>query len=210
MRRTGVLIYLSAAALVAAVVGEVAGWPAAPVQWLLLAWTVLLLPLCAALFRSPMRTPAWGLFLGFWGTLAVLALIVLQSLAVAGVLQQPSATSAESWPLAVFGLWVVVTSLLGAAPDVEGGFAAPVLVVGALAGLALLAASAIAWTGGTGPERPAFFVAAVAYIVWTAGLSGELWSWGRRSVTRPGRSRGRAGSQELERRPEPAAAGVTP
>lgn len=187
MRWTSAFVYLSAAVLVAAVVGELAAWPAAAAQWLLLAWSILLLPLCTALFRHPMRYPAWGLFLGFWGTLAVLTLVVLQSLAVAAVLVQPSRTFAESWPLAVFGLWVAVTSILGAAPAVEEGISAPVAGVGAVAGLALVAAGIVTWVGaGSDAERAAFFVAAVAYVVWTAGLSGELWARGpQRSAALP-------------------------
>ena len=185
MRWTSVFVYLSAAVLVAAVVAEVGGWPAAAVQWLLLGWVALLCPLAAALFRSPMRAPAWGLFLGFWGSLSVVALLVLQSLAVAGVLQQPSRTFAESFPLAVFAAWALVTSALGVARDGEAGYGVPVAGFGILTGLGLIAASVIAWTGAAGPERPAFFAAAVAYVVWTAGLSGELWGWKSAS---PGRS----------------------
>jgi hypothetical protein len=207
VRWTSAFVYLSAAVLVAAVVGELASWQAAVEQWLLLAWTVLLLPLTAALFRHPMRWPAWGLFLGFWGAVSVLTLIVLQSLAVAAVLQQPSRTFAESFPLAVLGLWVLVTSLLGGAPAVEASVSAPVAGVGAVAGVALIVASAIAWAGGGAPERPAFLVAAVAYVVWTAGLSGELWSWNSRRQYVP--EPAPAPKDAPQTVPEPAPAPVT-
>lgn len=207
MHWTSVFVYLSAAVLVAAVVGEVAGWPGAWVQWLLLAWSILLLPLCAALFRHPMRAPAWGLFIGFWATLGVLTLIVLQSLAVAGVLRQPSRTFAESWPLAVLGLWLLVASTLGAAREVEGGYAVPVLAVGALAGLALIATGVIVWAGVGGAERGSFFAAAVLYVVWAAGLSGELWARPSAPPTRPAPAP--AGEIGLDTRPEPAAVGVS-
>ena len=180
MRWTSVFVYLSAAVLVAAVVAELADWSAAVVQWLLLAWTVLLLPLARALFKHPMRSPAWGLFLGFWGSLGVITLIVLQSLAVADVLDEPSRTFAESWPLGVFGLWVLVTSLLGTAADLDGGVPGPIAWLGALTGAALLTASILVWAGVTQALRPAALVAAAAYVVWTAGLSGVLWGWGRR------------------------------
>src|SRR5215472_2014675 len=124
MRWTSGFVYLSAVVLVVAVVAQLAGWHAALVQWLLLGWTVLLLPLSRALFVHPMRNPAWGLFLGFWGALGVITLIVLQSLAVADVLDEPSRTFAEAWPLGVFGLWVLVTSLLGSGAEPDGGIPA--------------------------------------------------------------------------------------
>lgn len=206
MRWTSVFVYLSAAALVAAVVAEVGGWPAAVVQWLLLAWVILLSPLAAALFRYPMRAPAWGLFLGFWGSLSVLTLVILQSLAVAGVLQQPSRTFAESFPLAVFAAWVLVTSALGAEREGEDGVGVPVAALGVLTGLALIAASVIAWTGAAGPERPAFFAAAVAYVIWAAGLSGELWSWHSHRTNLPaGPPLGEAGNAGLPATPAEAA-----
>ena len=45
---------------------------------------MLLLPVAIGLFRHPMRVPAWGVFVGFWGVVAVLWLIVVQIFAVAG------------------------------------------------------------------------------------------------------------------------------
>lgn len=183
MRWSSVFSYLSSGVLVAAVIGAVAGWPPAFVQWLLLAWALLLLPVGLVLFRHPMRHPAWGLFLGFWGFVAIVTLVVLQSLAVADVLREPSRSFAEAWPLGVFALWLAVTSLLGTPDAVESGLAAPVTWLGGLAGAALLASSITGIAQAHGAIRPAFFAAAVAYVLWAAALSGEIWAW------RPGRGR---------------------
>src|SRR5439155_26530012 len=95
MRWTSVLIYAAALLLVAATVGRLFGWNSALEGWLLLAWTVSLRPVAGALFRHPMRTPAWGLFIGFWGSLAVLTLIVFQVLGVFGVITGSTLTYAE-------------------------------------------------------------------------------------------------------------------
>jgi len=118
----------------------------------------------------------------FWGALGVITLIVLQSLAVADGLDEPSRTFAEAWPLGVFGLWVLVTSALGAAADAEVSVPSPVAWLGALAGAALLVASILSWAGATQAHRPAAFVAATLYVVWAAGFSGVLWGWGRQAL----------------------------
>jgi hypothetical protein len=187
MRWSSVFSYLSAGVLVAAVVGQIAQWPAAAVQWLLLAWAILLIPVALVLFRHPMRRPAWGLFLGFWGFLALITLVVLQYLAVADVLRQPSRTFAESWPIGVFAVWLAVTSLLGRPDDTETDLSGPVTWLGALAGAALLASAIIGIAQAHGAIEPAFFVAAVAYVLWAAALSGEIWAFvpGRRRSQAP-------------------------
>jgi hypothetical protein len=209
MRWSSVFSYLSAAVLVAAVVGRIAAWPAASVEWLLLAWAVLLLPVGLVLFRHPMRYPAWGLFLGFWGFLGVLTLIVLQSLAVADVLRDPSRTFAEAWPIGVFAVWLAVTSLLGAPDDVEAGLSPAVTWLGGLTGLALLASAVVGIAQLHSGIRPAFFFAAVMYVFWAAGLSGEIWAFapGRRRPAQAPRPRTVAAP---EGPPEPAAASATP
>jgi len=194
MRWSSVFSYLSAGVLIAAVVGKLAEWPSASVQWLLLAWAVLLIPVSLVLFRHPMRYPAWGLFLGFWGFLGVITLVVLQSLAVADVLRDPSRGFAEAWPLGVFGIWLAVTSLLGTPDRVESDLAGLVTWLGGLAGLALLGSWFVTIAGISGAVRPAFFLAAVAYVLWSAALSGEIWNW------LPGR----------RRRPEAAGQTATP
>ncbi|HEX6489061.1 MAG TPA: hypothetical protein VF137_09375 [Candidatus Dormibacteraeota bacterium] len=187
MRWTSAYAYLAAAVLIAAVVGKVTGWPVAAVQWLLLAWAVLLLPLGRLLFRHPMRYPAWGLFLGFWGGLGLITLIVLQSLAVADVLREPARTFAEAWPLGVFAIWLGVTSLLGAPDEAEVGLAGLVCWLGGLTGLALLAAAVVGIAGIDGAVRPAFLVSAIAFVLWAAALSGEVWGWspGLRRIAAP-------------------------
>lgn len=187
MRWSSVFSYLSAGVLVAAVVGRLAGWPSASVEWLLLAWAVLLVPIGLVLFRHPMRRPAWGLFLGFWGFLAVITLVVLQSLAVADVLREPSRTFAEAWPIAVFALWLGVTSLLGRPDRADAELSGAVTWLGAIAGAALLASAIAGIAQAGGAIRPAFFFAAAAYVLWAAALSGEIWAFvpGRRRRSTP-------------------------
>ena len=196
MRWSSVFSYLSAGVLIAAVVGKVAGWPSASVAWLLLAWAVLLVPVATVLFRHPMRHPAWGLFLGFWGCLALVTLVVLQSLAVADVLREPSRTFAESWPIGVFAIWLAVTSLLGSPDRVEAELSGPVTWLGALAGAALLASAITGIAQAHGAIAPAFLAAAACYVLWAAALSGEIWAWA------PVRTRVRTRAAE----PAPAAA----
>jgi hypothetical protein len=211
VRWSSVFSYLSAAVLVAAVVGRIAAWPAASVEWLLLAWAILLLPVGLVLFRHPMRYPAWGLFLGFWGFLGVLTLIVLQSLAVADVLREPSRSFAEAWPIAVFAVWLAVTSLLGAPDEVESGLSSAVTWLGALTGLSLLASAITGIAQLHGAIRPAFFFAAVIYVFWAAALSGEIWAFvpGRRRPADAPRPAARP-AEVPESAPEPAAASATP
>src|SRR3981081_4659026 len=107
MRWTSVFIYFSAIALVGAVISQLTGWTGGR-TWFLLAWVILLLPTSIGLFTPPMRTPAWGLFVGFWGTVAVLWLIVLQVLNVWGVLTENAYTLWAAWPLEIIGFWSIV------------------------------------------------------------------------------------------------------
>lgn len=201
MRWSSVFSYLSAGVLVAGVVGKLAGWPSASVEWLLLAWAILLIPVGLVLFRHPMRKPAWGLFLGFWGFLAVITLVVLQYLAVADVLREPSRTFAESWPIGVFALWLAVTSLLGRPDGAETELSGPVTWLGAITGAALLAGAIAGIAQVHGAIGPAFFVGAVAYVLWAAALSGEIWAFV------PGRRRAQVGTRP---EPAPAATASTP
>lgn len=182
VRWSSVWSYLSAGVLVAAVVGKLAGWSSASVEWLLLAWAVLLVPVALVLFRHPMRNPAWGLFLGFWGFLAVLTLVILQYLALVDVLREPSRTFAEAWPIGVFAIWLGVTSLLGRPDGQETELSAPVTWLGGLAGAALLASAITGIAQAHAAIPAAFFAGAIGYVLWSAALSGEIWSWvpGRR------------------------------
>ena len=208
MRWSSVFSYLSAGVLVAGVVGKLAGWPSAAVEWLLLAWAILLLPIGLVLFRHPMRKPAWGLFLGFWGFLAVITLIVLQYLAVADVLRQPSRTFAEAWPIGVFALWLGVTSLLGRPDGEDTELSGPVTWLGALAGAALLASAIAGITQAEGAIAPAFLAAAVAYVLWAAALSGEIWAFvpGGRRPNRIEPARAGLPAPETPTEPAPLAA----
>ena len=168
MRRTSSFIYLSILALVAAVISEAVGWTEARV-WLLLVWAVLLLPVSIGLLGHPMRAPALGLFVGVWGTLAVVVLIVLQALAIAGVLGAEWTAA----PLAVLGVWFAVASLLGFGAD---PFPAVVDMLGVLTGAGFIAIAAATMAGDSAVLRAAGVAAAVAYVLWAAGLGWVFWS----------------------------------
>lgn len=174
MRWTSFLVFLSAAALLGAVlvnglygVQDVRGW-------LLLAWTVLLLPVTVALASHPMRAPSWGVFIGFFGVLAAVALIVLQILAVAGVLSGDAYGQATAVPLAVVGIWFLVASGLGFGAE---GFPRWVDSLGLLAGAGLLAICASTLNASSADlVRAAGQFAAIAYVLWAIGLGWVLWS----------------------------------
>jgi hypothetical protein len=162
MRRTSLLIYLSILALVAAVISEAVGWTDGR-GWLLLVWAVLLLPVSIGLFAHPMRAPALGLFVGVWGTVAVVALIVLQALALAGVL----GTGLTAGPLAVVGIWFAVASILGFGAE---PFPPVVDVLGILTGAGFLAIGVATVAGDSTVLKAAGVAAAVAYVLWAAGF----------------------------------------
>jgi hypothetical protein len=166
MRWTSVFTYLSAAALVGGVVSELLHWPTGT-GWFLLAWTVLLLPVAIGLLSHPMRAPAWGLFAGFWGVVAVLVLIVLQALDLFGVITGEMFGELAPWPVAVIGIWIIVASGtgFGAAP-----FPALFDLLGLLTGAGLIAISIGTWTGNTDVIRAAGVAAAVAYVMWAFGV----------------------------------------
>src|SRR5207237_3371240 len=112
VRWSTVLSYLSVAALLGAVAAQVAGSTAAR-DWCLLVWSVLLLAVAIGLSAHPMRGPAWGVFVGFWGVVGVLWLIVIQALAVGGVLEGASYTGWWSWALDLIGICFFVASATG-------------------------------------------------------------------------------------------------
>ena len=167
MRRISFLTYLSILALIAAVVSEAEAWTEVR-GWLLLVWAVLLLPVSIGLFGHPMRAPAVGLFVGVWGTIAVAVLIVLQALAIAGVL----GAEWTAWPLEVVGIWIVVASMLG-----FGAHPFPPLVdlLGVLAGAGFIAIGAASFAGDSAVLKAAGVAAAVAYVLWAAGLGWVFW-----------------------------------
>ena len=179
MRWTSLLTFLSAAALLGAVISQLAGWPAGLRGWFLLAWALLLLPVAIALASHPMRAPAWGVFIGFWGVVGVLWLIVVQMFAVAGLLSGEALTEWTSWPLALVGIWLVVASALGFGAE---GFPRPVDALGVLAGAGLLAISISTWIDASDQVlQAAGLFAAVAYVLWAIGLAWVL--WGTQQVT---------------------------
>jgi hypothetical protein len=173
MRWTSFFTYLSIVALVSAVVSQAFGWTDGR-GWFLLVWAVLLLPVSIGLFSHPMRTPAWGVFAGFWGTLAVVFLIVLQALAVFDVLE----AAWTAWPLIVIGIWIVGASALGFGAE---PFPAFVDVLGVLAGAGFIAIGVANLIDNAAILRAAGVAGAVAYVLWAACLGWVLWSTQRTS-----------------------------
>jgi hypothetical protein len=178
MRWTSALAFLSVAALIGAVAGQLAGRQDVR-AWFLLAWAILALPVATSLLSHPMRRPALGLFIGFWGEVGALWLIVLEILAVAGVLGGEALTEWTAWPLALVGLWFVVASALGFGAE---RFPAWVDGLGLLAGAGLLAISISTWTDAPDTAtRGVGLFAAAAYVLWGLGLTWVL--WGAQDVT---------------------------
>ena len=194
MRGTSILTYLSAAALVAAAISQLAGWPSLR-GWFLLAWTALLLPVAIGLFSHPMRTPAWGVFVGFWGVVGVLWLIVVEIVVVARSLSGEAYRDWAAWPLALVGTWLLVASGLGFGAE---RFPRWVDLLGLLAGAGLLALSVSTWVGASSDViRAVGLFAAVAYCLWAVSIGWVY--WGTQDVTR--RFRGllaRSGSGDRE------------
>jgi hypothetical protein len=172
MRWTSVLTYLSAASLLGAVISQLAGSPDIR-GWFLLAWAVFLLPVAIGLaFCHPMRVPAFGLFVGFWGVVGALWLIVVQILFVAGMLSGAAFGGWIAWPLGLLGIWFLVASSLGFGAEqiprwVDG--------IGVLTGLGLLAITLSTWMGTSDVTRAAGLFAAAAYVLWAIGLGLVLW-----------------------------------
>jgi hypothetical protein len=178
MRWASVLTYLSAAALVGAAASQLVGWTTVR-GWFLLGWAALLLPLAIGLFRHPMRVPAWGLFVGFWGVVAVLWLIVVQIFAVAGSLSGEVYREWAAWPVAVVGIWFLVASSLGFGAE---RFPRWVDLLGVLTGAGLLAISVLTWIGASSDAvRTVGLFAAIAYCLWAIGLGWVF--WGTRNAT---------------------------
>jgi hypothetical protein len=180
MRWTSVLTYGSAVALLAALGSQLLGWSAAR-SWFLLIWAVFLLPAVIGLFRHPMRWPAWGVFVGFWGGVGVVLLIVVQVLALWDVLRGPAYGGWSALPLALIGLWILVASSLG-----FGGEPFPRVVdgLGILTGIGLLAIAFATWVSGADAARVAAVATVPAYCLWAFGAGFVFWRLGARS---PGR-----------------------
>jgi hypothetical protein len=171
MRWTSFLTFLSAAALLGGVISQLYGFTSVR-SWLLLAWTVLLLPVAVGLASHPMRAPAWGVFVGFWGVVGALGLIVLQVLSVAGLLGGGAYGQLAAWPLALVGIWFLVASGLGFGAE---RFPRWVDALGLLAGAGLLAISVSTLVDSSQLVRAAGQFAAIAYVLWAIGLGWVLW-----------------------------------
>lgn len=166
-----VLSYLSAIGLLAAVGAQAAGSFKARTA-LLLVWSVLMLAVAIGLCMHPMRRPGWGIFIGFWGVVGVVWLIVIQALALADVLTGAAYTGASSWPLALVGIWFVVASINGFG---EAPFPTWLDSLGVLVGLGLLAISIATWADLSLVRQVAGLFSAIAYTVWAAGFGWILW-----------------------------------
>lgn len=190
VRWSTVLSYLSVVALLSGVAAQLAG--ASEVRtWFLLAWSVLLLAVAIGLSSHPMRGPAWGVFVGFWGVVGVLWLIVIQALAVGGVLTGDAYNWWSSWPLALIGIWFFVASATGFGAQPFG----PIVdSLGLLSGVALFAVAVTTWTDVPELRRVAGVVAAAGYSVWVLGLGWVLWGLERPSRLTAGARSQTAGS----------------
>lgn len=185
-----VLSYLSALSLLAAASAQASGSLKAR-TWFLLAWSVFMLAVSIGLCVHPMRRPGWGIFIAFWGTVGVLWLILIQALAVAGVLTDGAYTGASSWPLALVGIWFVVASAngFGAAP-----FPAWLDTLGVLTGLGLLAICVATWADLPQVRQAAGLYSVVLYAAWVAGFGRVLWEMHRpdRQMSAPAMVQARA------------------
>jgi hypothetical protein len=167
MRWTSLLTYLSVVALLGAVTSQLAGWNSAR-DWFLLAWAVLLLPVSIGLASHPMRAPAWGVFVGFWGVVGAIWLIVIQIIVVVGWVSRGAAAEPSAWPLGLLGIWFLVASSLGFGAE---RFPRWIDVLGMLAGIGLIAISISTWVEVSGDvTRAEGLFAAAAYCLWAAGL----------------------------------------
>jgi hypothetical protein len=175
LRWSSVLAVISAVALLGSLVSEYAQWTDGR-NGLLLLWSVLLVGVAITLFSHPMRGPAWGLFVGFWGTAAVIWLVVLQVLAVTGFLHGSAYSAWVAWPLAIIGLWILVASATGFG---ESPFGRVVDILGLLTGAGLISISIATWSGAEDVSKTIAAGAAVIYCLWTASLAWALWTYKR-------------------------------
>lgn len=171
VRWPSALALASSAALLGSLLSQYSGWIEGR-DGLLLLWTVLLLAVAITLISHPMRRPAWGLFVGFWGTVAVLWLIVLQALAVGGIIHGSTYSGWVAWPLATIGIWILVASATGFG---EPPFGRVVDGLGLLTGVGLVSISIATWSGAADFSKTIAAGAAVAYCLWSAGLGWALW-----------------------------------
>ena len=169
--------YASAFALLAAVLSQALDWRTGR-AWFLLVWSILLLFVLMGLFRHPMRWPAWGLFVGFWGLVGAVWLIAVQVLYVADVLRQPAYGAWAAWPLAVVAIWIAVACALGLGNDT---FPVVVDVLGILTAVSLLAITIATWLVAPDTARLAAGVAGALYSLWALCLGVVFWGSAPRS-----------------------------
>jgi hypothetical protein len=181
-RWSSALALVSGLALLGSLLSQYVGWIEGR-DGLLLLWTVLLLAIAITLFTHPMRGPAWGLFVGFWGAVAVIWLIVLQALAVAGILHGSAYSEWMVWPLAIIGIWIFVASATGFG---EPPFGQVVDALGLLTGAGLISISIATWSGTEDLSKTIAMGAAIAYCVWSVGLAWALWRYQPPRETRLG------------------------
>ena len=173
LRWSSAVALVSALALLGSLLSQYAGWIEGR-DGLLLLWTVLLLGVAISLFMHPMRGPAWGLFVGFWGAAAVIWLIVLQAMAAAGVLRGSAYSEWVAWPLAIIGIWILVASATGFG---EPPFGRVVDALGLLTGAGLVLISIATWSGAEDLSKTIAAGAAIAYCLWSVGLAWALWRY---------------------------------
>jgi hypothetical protein len=163
---TTTLSYLSAICLIAALASQY--WGSTTVRsWLLMIWSVLLLAVSIRLFAHPMRKPAWGLFVGFWGTVGVLWLIVIQLFNLVGILNGGAYSGWAGWPIGFIGVWFVVASATGYGAEPFGG---AVDLLGIITGLLFFGVTLATWTSLSDVRLALLVVAAVSYAIWIGGL----------------------------------------
>jgi hypothetical protein len=160
------LSYLSAISLVAAVASQFSGSTAVR-SWLLMVWAVLLLAVAIRLFAHPMRTPAWGLFVGFWGVVGVLWLIVIQLMNLIGVLAGGAYAGWAAWPIGFIGVWFVVASATGYGAE---PFGVAVDTLGIVTGVLFFGIALATWTGASDFRTAALVLSAISYAIWIGGL----------------------------------------
>src|SRR5438067_11197831 len=173
LRWSSAVALVSALALLGSLLSQYAGWIVGR-DGLLLLWTVLLLAVAISLFMHPMRGPAWGLFVGFWGAAAVIWLVVLQAMAAAGALRGSAYSEWVAWPLAIIGIWILVASATGFS---EPPFGRVVDALGLPTGAGLVLISIATWSGAEDLSKTIVAGAAVAYCLWSVGLAWALWRY---------------------------------
>ncbi len=163
---TTTLSYLSAISMIAAMASQFYGSSTIR-SWLLMLWTVFLLSVAIRLCGHPMRKPAWGLFVGFWGIVGALWLIVIQLFNLIAILNGSAYAGWAAWPIGLIGIWFVVASATGYGAE---PFGPAVDTLGIVTGALFFVVTLATWTSASDVRVAALVVAAVAYAIWVGGL----------------------------------------